>query len=637
MSLHGRFPASPPVSLSPASSSSPSSHSPSSPDLKQRVIACLNKLADRDTLALAAAELDSIARNLTHDSFSSFLSCIHTTDSSSKSPVRKHSVAVLSLMSRHHGESLSPHLSKMVSTIIRRLRDPDSSVRSACAAATADISAHVTRQPFASVAKPLIETLIQEGDSNVQTGAAVCLAASVEAAADPEPEQLRKSLPKIGEDWAARKSAAEGLSRVAAAEEELAWEYKKDCTAALESRRFDKVKSVRETMNRALSQWKEVANDVDEALLSPCTSSLDVGVKSSRLKKSTRMIKRSPSLPVNRSYVASRQQKENLPRRNVTVSVASREEEQVKSGGPDIIKHTISEKGREDKKVGGFDCGLRSGSRVAPCSDDGDDSCDSLVKNGKDGVDESRKDSEELSLIREQLAMIENQQSSLLDLLQKFMGSSQSGIQSLESRVSGLEMALDEISCDLAVSNGRVPKTSSCGGESCSKLPGAEFLSHKYWRKAEERPMQTRSTASETAAHENSFDQGMQKRGEESDAEIETEENDGEPVDDLTLMRRVYDAPLSSAPDKTDMHGLIMESSNDICSLFDSYLPTNESSSHEITWRMFSTQLRSSSKKNEIKRSSDVGVMQFANQETFSSREFGPYGSSSPHLDPYRE
>ncbi|CAN7133826.1 unnamed protein product, partial [Brassica rapa subsp. narinosa] len=558
MSVNGRFPASPPVSLSPASSSSPSSHSQSPPDLKQRVIACLNKLADRDTLSLAAAELDSIARNLTHDSFASFLNCIHNTDSSSKSPVRKHSVAVLSLMSRHHGESLSPHLSKMVSTVIRRLRDPDSSVRSACAAATADISAHVTTQLFASVAKPLIETLIQEGDSNVQTGAAVCLAASVEAATDPEPEQLRKSLPKIGkllkseafkakaallsavgsiitaggagskpvldwlvpvlveflssEDWAARKAAAEGLSRVSAAEEELAWEYKKACTAALESRRFDKVKSVRETMNRALSQWKEVANDVDEALLSPCTSSnIDVGFKSSRLKKSTPMIKRS----THRSYVATRQQKENLPRRNVTVSVASREEEKVKSGGADtIIKHTISEKSKEDKKVHVFGCGLRSGSRVAPCSEDGDDSCDSVVKNGKDGVDEIRKDSEELSLIREQLAMIENQQSSLLELLQKFMGSSQSGIQSLESRdVSGLEMALDEISCDLAVSNGRVPKTSSCGGESCSKLPGAEFLSHKYWRKAEERPMQTRSTASDTAAYENSFDQGMQKRG----------------------------------------------------------------------------------------------------------------------------
>ncbi|KAF8086739.1 hypothetical protein N665_0613s0008 [Sinapis alba] len=600
MSLPGRFPASPPVSSSPASSSSPSSQSPSPPpDLKQRVIACLNKLADRDTLSLATAELDSIARSLTHDSFSSFLNCIHNTDSSSKSPVRKQCVAVLSLMSRHHGDSLSPHLAKMVSTVIRRLRDPDSSVRSACAAATADMSAHVTTHPFASVAKPLIETLVQEGDSNAQIGAALCLAASVEAAADPESEQLRKSLPKIGkllkseafkakaalltavgsiitaggagskpvldwlvpvlieflssEDWAARKSAAEALGKVATAEE-LASQYKKASTAALESRRFDKVKSVRETMNQALSQWKEVSNGLDEALLSPSRSSTDdgsigcfssvtrsstieVGFKSTRPKKATPIMKRSPSLPVSRSYGTTRQQKENLPKRNVTILAASivddkkgpqfppvkqsledrsserveSEEDKANSGGPDVIKHTISEKSRGNKKEHGLRSGLRSGSRVAPCSEDGDDSCDPVVKNCKDGGDESRKDSEELSLIREQLAMIENQQSSLLDLLQKFMGSSQSGIQSLESRVSGLEMALDELSCDLAVSNGRVPKTSNCGGESCSKLPGTEFLSPKFWRKTEERPMQTRTrnTTSEMAAQENSFDQGI--------------------------------------------------------------------------------------------------------------------------------
>ncbi|KAL1218969.1 TORTIFOLIA1-like protein 4 [Cardamine amara subsp. amara] len=593
MSVHGRFPASPPVSLSPASSSSSPSQSPSTPpDLKQRVIACLNKLADRDTLALASAELESIARNLTHDSFSSFLNCIHNTDSSVKSPVRKQCVALLSILSRYHGDSLTPHLTKMVSTVIRRLRDPDSSVRSACAVATADMSAHITRQPFASVAKPLIETLIQEGDSNAQIGAALCLAASVEAATDPESEQLRKSLPKIGkllksdgfkakaallsavgsiinaggagtkpvldwlvpvlieflssEDWAARKSAADALGKVATAEE-LASQYKKACTAALESRRFDKVKSVRETMNRALNLWKEVSYD-DEASLSPSRSStddgnigcftsvtrnstIDVGFNSARPKKVTPIMKRSPSTPVNRSYVATRQ-KENLPKRNqgnVTMlpvaasSVdnkgpqftpvkqsledrsSSESEETANSGGPDVIKHTISEKSREDNKVSGFG-GLRSGSRVAPCSDD-DDSFDSVAKNGKDDVDESNKDSKELSLIREQLALIENQQSSLLDLLQKFMGTSQSGIQSLESRVSGLEMALDEISCDLAVSNGRVPKnSSSCAGESCSKLPGTEFLSPKFWRKTEERP-RMRNTASEMAAH----DQGMRE------------------------------------------------------------------------------------------------------------------------------
>ncbi|KAG5397766.1 hypothetical protein IGI04_019580 [Brassica rapa subsp. trilocularis] len=54
------------------------------------------------------------------------------------------------------------------------------------------------------------------------------------------------------------------------------------------------------------------------------------------------------------------------------------------------------------------------------------------------------------------------------------------------------------------------------------------------------------------------------------------------------------DVPWSSAPGKTDMHGLIIGSSNDICSLFDSYLLNHEASTHEITWRMLSTQLRSS-------------------------------------------
>ncbi|KAF2550161.1 hypothetical protein F2Q68_00033909 [Brassica cretica] len=84
------------------------------------------------------------------------------------------------------------------------------------------------------------------------------------------------------------------------------------------------------------------------------------------------------------------------------------------------------------------------------------------------------------------------------------------------------------------------------------------------------------------------------------------------------------DVPLGSAPDKTDIHGLIMRSSKDICLLFDSYLPNHEASTHEITCRMFSTQLWRSSKKNQIKRSSYVTVMPFTNQVIFSSRESRP-------------
>uniref|UniRef100_A0A0D3D8X2 Uncharacterized protein n=1 Tax=Brassica oleracea var. oleracea TaxID=109376 RepID=A0A0D3D8X2_BRAOL len=84
------------------------------------------------------------------------------------------------------------------------------------------------------------------------------------------------------------------------------------------------------------------------------------------------------------------------------------------------------------------------------------------------------------------------------------------------------------------------------------------------------------------------------------------------------------DVPLGSAPGKTKMHGLIMGSSKYICSLFDSYLRNHEASTHEITCRMFSTQLQSSSNKNQIKQSSYVTVMPFTNQVIFSSREFRP-------------
>ena len=43
------------------------------------------------------------------------------------------------------------------------------------------------------------------------------------------------------------------------------------------------------------------------------------------------------------------------------------------------------------------------------------------------------------------------------------------------------------------------------------------------------------------------------------------------------------DVPLGNAPGKTDMHGLIMGSSKDICSFFDTYLPNLEAYTHEIT------------------------------------------------------
>lgn len=70
-----------------------------------------------------------------------------------------------------------------------------------------------------------------------------------------------------------------------------------------------------------------------------------------------------------------------------------------------------------DEKVHKFG-GLRSGSRVVPFQDDQDADLGDVVSNTVEEVDENSKEAEEVSLIREQLLQIENQQSNLLELLQ---------------------------------------------------------------------------------------------------------------------------------------------------------------------------------------------------------------------------
>ncbi|KAJ6431180.1 hypothetical protein OIU84_018634 [Salix udensis] len=551
---------------------SPLQKPPVANDLKHRVIICLNKLSDRDTVSVATTELESIARNLsTHDSFSHFLNCIHNTDSSSKSPVRKQCVSLLTLLSRSHGNSLSPHLSKMISTITRRLRDPDSSVRSACVEATLSMSSQITEPPFSTLSKPLIDLLTIDQDLNAQIGAALCLAAAIEAAPEPEVEQLRKVLPRLGklvkgegfkakpallsvissivgvggasskgilewlvpclveflcsEDWAARKAAAEALGKVASMEKNLAMEHKDTCLTSLETRRFDKVKVVRETMNRTMELWKEVpgiSQEISVPSQSTCSSTdnnigvcistasknpKDVGFRTPLSKKSVRAI-RSPPSDASSVTAAKKQSPARSNDNNSKTGMLHKLGHDRNSGwkieiatpqgkvsgddtkhGSEVLGSGQKEDGtnsmpetkcvlfssiRDDKwnKFGG----LKSGSRVVPFQED--ESCYS-----KDvEVSSSTEDSyEDLSLIREQLIQIENQQSSLLDLLQGYIGRSQVGINSLETRVQGLEMAVNEISHDLAVSSGRIPKT-YYAESTCCNLPGAQFLSPKFWR-----------------------------------------------------------------------------------------------------------------------------------------------------------
>ncbi|XP_010510999.1 PREDICTED: microtubule-associated protein TORTIFOLIA1-like [Camelina sativa] len=465
-------------------------------DLKQRVIACLNRLSDRDTLSLATAELDSIALNLSPETFPLFINCLQSTDSSAKSPVRKHCVSLLSVLSRSHGDSLAPHLSKMVSTVLRRLRDPDSSVRAACATASVDMTTSISGTPFSILLGPMIETLIHDCDPNAQIGAAMCLAAAVDAADELDVEQLQKALPKIGKllksegfkakpellgvigsvigavggrnsdkavldwllpnvseylssnDWRARKAAAEAMAKVAMAEEELAPQYKKACVGILESRRFDKVKLVRETMNRTLSLWKQLEGDskeVSEPTSSSKSAHSGLSATSGKISNALKGNDRNSNAPLssksndvepldrsNTSKDVEQEAMESKDKRNHSTLGAKRNLFPAKTSK---VKENRSNKLNKSQVV-------QSSDEESPKTDSGSSSSSSQAKNN----------AEELSLIRNQITQIEKQQSSLLDLFQKFMESSQNGMQSLERRVRGLETSFSVISTDLLVS-----------------------------------------------------------------------------------------------------------------------------------------------------------------------------------------
>ncbi|KAK5846236.1 Microtubule-associated TORTIFOLIA1 -like protein [Gossypium arboreum] len=532
---------------------------------KLKVNTLLNKLGDRDTFSLAAAELDSIARNLDATSLPTFISCILAVDSSDKSGVRKQCVKLISVLAVTYPNSLPHFLPKILSSLLRRLRDPNSVVRSACVDAVSALSVNLTKCNFSSsFLKPLSDALFTEQEPNAQIGAALCLAAAIDGSPDPDPVRLGKMLTKLeklvkvegykakaavlvvigsvigsggasnlgdemmkalvgcligflsSHDWAARKGAAEALGRLAVVERDSLAELKAGCMKVFEARRFDKVKAAREVMSQMLEAWKQVPDVSEEASPPPrsqassrenasdgcgppgakISSNSDIAVKKpTSTKRSTSPDssfatpgrKRSPlkpttqetngKKPLDRRVDIASPLAATLPRARENGFKERRNNENARSAKSEIRRSLFSNKNSDDKthKISGS----KSGSRVAPCQEEIPEST-VMVSTASENLSSNHKDCEDLSLIRTQLVQIEKQQSSLLDLLQRFICSSQNGMNSLETRVHGLELALDEISYDLAVSTGRMSTSSRT---TCCLLPAAGFLRSKFWRK----------------------------------------------------------------------------------------------------------------------------------------------------------
>ncbi|KAF8112598.1 hypothetical protein N665_0063s0084 [Sinapis alba] len=520
---------------------------------KQNMSVLLTKLGDRDTFTMAARELDLMARQIDSTSsgnLQSFISVILSADTGDKPAVRKHCIHLLAVLSVSlPPNSLSPFLPKILARITRRLRDPDSSIRSTCVAAVSAISSRTTKPPFASAfMKPLADTLFTEQEVNAQIGAALCLAAAIDAAEDPDPVRLGEVLlPKVeklvkckafkaksagvvvigsvigaggatvssgglkgvvdclvsflsSEDWAARKAAAEALGRLATVERNGLGEFKAKSLKIFESKRYDKVKAVRDVMNQMMEAWRQVP-DLSEEVSPPRRSNASSKGDASDGRyplSGSRVASKPRTTPPGSSLATTAARKRTNIRsssdQKKTSSVPSRAKSNVrrrldwKAGGEPLeeeyhdhnenTKEVSHSKNHEKKmqKLGSVSSSL-TGNLPLSAVATGHHHILSENQNSSNNC----KGVEDMSLIRTQLVQIEQQQSNLMDLLQRFVGSSQHGMRALETRVHGLELAMDEISYDLAVSNGRMSNGSS--RNNCCLIPPGSFIRSKFWKK----------------------------------------------------------------------------------------------------------------------------------------------------------
>lgn len=567
--------------------------------LRQRVIAAINKLSDRDTYSIASEELERVARSLNSDGFGPFLSCLYNTDSQQKSAVRKECVKLFATMAETHGSLLSSHLPRMVDSVVCRLKDSDSNVRDACVNSIGIMASRITssNSSISAFVKPFMDAL---GEQNryLQVGSALCLSRAIDNSADPQlPGLLPRLLPRIAKllgdqnfmgkpalfsvvssiveaggastqqalsglipsvqealqsnDWATRKAASEAFCRMASnIGAQLLMPFKSSCIASLESRRFDKVKPVRDSVIQTLEAWKNVRNS-NGHLPSPETSAkVSVDLKPSHasmldsvsVRKNDTAVSRSPPdacfvnsiekrTPVDRKTDTSFFPEEwiRVDDWQIEVSIPRSQPKQIFCN-EDLGKSYPTNARNKERDGRGTNSNHEGYQKPATVEEtetlrhlDTEPKCImvdqtsdvkhtvKVVSNKKQQTNSTSTnhsanwcnahDTNDLAPLRRKLCQIENQQSNLLELIQCFIGSSQEGMRSLESRIHGLERIVDEMARALAVSTGRLPTSAiKGGGDRCCKFPGTDFLCSKLWRKSEGRYAPIRLATSDVSS-----------------------------------------------------------------------------------------------------------------------------------------
>ncbi|CAJ2665188.1 unnamed protein product [Trifolium pratense] len=278
-------------------------------EMKQRVVTALNKVGDRDTHQIGTKELDIILHALTPQSISPFLSCILDIHSQQKTSITKQCLKLMGTLATVYESLILPHLPKMVASVVKCFRDPDSSVREACVEMVAVLALKLGNQNnnhedkvFVLLASPIFEALVGEQNKHVQSVSAFCLATIIHNThqpplpllhniltrilkllknphfmAKPALIELNRSIIQAGgastqtvllaaiagirdalkdTDWKTRKAASVALGQIALTRASFLSSLRPSCIQSLDSSRFDKVKPVRDAVLQALKYWK---------------------------------------------------------------------------------------------------------------------------------------------------------------------------------------------------------------------------------------------------------------------------------------------------------------------------------------------------------------------------------------------
>ncbi|XP_051215639.1 TORTIFOLIA1-like protein 1 isoform X3 [Lolium perenne] len=580
---HPRSPTTAPPTPNPAAPTSSTSSSAAAPsknaamaELKSRVFSALAKLSDRDTHHIGVDELDRFIRAPpSPDAVPMLLHALASDAQGLASPARRESTRLLAMLCAAHPDAAAPHLHKVMAHLARRLKDPasDSSVRDACRDAAGQLAAVYLRPLAASAAgdagngtvalfvKPLFEVM-GEQSKTVQSGAAACLAKTVEGAGPGpgvlgmfgklgsrvfklvagqgvqakgallnvigslaqvgaiSPQNMQQTLQSIRDclensDWATRKAAADTLCVLATHSGHLIGDGAAPTIAALEACRFDKVRPVRDSVTDAVQLWKQLTDGKNkeptgsEAKLdSPSNNEKTKG--SSIAEKAAVLLKKRPTLndrELNPEFFQKLETRTTddlavevvVPRKTLQSHLQSEDDPDEADGDP--IGPANSNGSADDE---GSLTQVRASSNFQSVRNkwagqrgNRNKDAKARVSNAEDRCETSAKDTTPMTIpgdgpfinnktnwlvIQKQLSQLERQQTSLMNMLQDFMGGSHDSMVTLENRVRGLERVVEEMARDISLSSGRRGGGSSPGRSSAKYNGFHEYSNSKFGR-----------------------------------------------------------------------------------------------------------------------------------------------------------